>query len=182
MSQKIILRSVVLAVLALSSLALAQEPRHMMKMQCGGGPCLPDLTEEQQAQIEKSKLNLDKEILPLSADLNVKQAELDKLLLADKPDKKAVYKKIDEIEAVKTQIKKMKVGHKLEVRALLTPDQRVAFDKQHSKCCKRFDKMGGPRMGEGMEKTIKIKKIMDNPCPMESQKEMDVEKEMETEE
>ena len=112
----------------------------------------------------------------------MKQAELDKLLLADKPDKKAIYKKIDEIEAVKTQIKKMKVSHKLEVRALLTPDQRVAFDKQHSKCGKRFDKMGKSHMGEGMEKTIKIKKMMKKPCPMESQKEMDVEKEMETEE
>jgi Spy/CpxP family protein refolding chaperone len=183
MTQKIILRSlVVLAVLAMTSLAIAQEPHHMMKMQCGGGPCLPDLTEEQQTQIEKSKLNLDKAILPLNAELDVKKAELDQLLLAEKPDKKAVYKKIDEIGSVKTQIKKMKVDHRLEVRALLTPEQRVAFDKQHSKCGKRFDKMGRHWMGEGMGKTVKIKKMMGKPCPMESQKEMDVEKKMETEE
>ena len=180
MSQKIILRSmVVLAVLAMTSLALAQEPHHMMKMKCGG-PCIPNLTEEQQNKIDQLRLDLDKAIMPLQADLGVKKAELDKLLVADKPDRKAIHKKIDEIMALKTQIKKEKVDNQLQVSALLTPDQRVAFNKCHSKHGMKFEKMGGPCMGKGMEKTIKIKKMMKKPCPMESQKEMDVEKEMES--
>jgi Spy/CpxP family protein refolding chaperone len=179
MSQKIILRSMVLlAVLTMTSLALAQEPKPMMKMQgCGPGPCLPDLTEEQQTQIEKSKLNLDKAILPLNAELDVMKAELDQLFLTDKPDKKAIYKKIDEIEAVKTRIKKLKVDHRLEVRALLTPDQRVAFDKQHSKCGMRFEGMGRPHMGEGMRKTIKIKKMMGKPWQMDMDEDVEPEAE-----
>jgi Spy/CpxP family protein refolding chaperone len=180
MSQKIILRTfVVLAVLAVSSLALAQGPHPMMKMQCEGGSCLPNLTEEQQTQIEKSKLNLDKELLPLEADVDVKRAELDKLFLVEKPDKKAVYKKVDEIGVLQVQIEKIKVDHKLEVRALLTPDQRVAFDKQHSKCGMRCHGMGGSCMGGDMKKMMKIKKMC---CPMESQEELEIEKEVEIKE
>jgi Spy/CpxP family protein refolding chaperone len=180
MSNKIISRGmVVLAVLAMTSLALAQGPRPMMEMQCGGGPCLPDLTEAQETQIEKSKLNLDKEILPLTADLDVKKAELDKLLLAEKPDKKAVYKKIDEIQTVKTKIKRLKVDHRLEVRALLTPEQRVVFDKQRSKRGMKHHGMG--MMGEGGKKFVKIRKHMGRGMPMDVEEEIEVE-EMEIEE
>ena len=172
MSNKIISRGmVVLAVLAMTSFALAQGPR--MRMLYEGGPCLLDLTEAQETQIEKSKLNLDKEILPLTADLDVKRAELDKLLLAEKPDKKSVYKKIDEIQTVRTKLERLKVDHRLEVRAFLTPDQRVVFDKQRSKRGMKHHGMG--MMGEGGKKIVKIRKHMGRGMPMDMEEEIEVE-------
>jgi Spy/CpxP family protein refolding chaperone len=181
MSQKIILRSVVvLAVLALTSMALAQGPHPKMKMIKSGGPCcIPDLTEEQQTQIDKLHLDLDKVVMPLKADLEVKKAELDKLLVTDKPDKKAVHKKIDEIYALKTKIKKTKVDNQLAVSALLTPDQRVAFHKHHSKFGMKHHGMG--MMGEDGKKVIKkIRKHMGKGDPMDLEEEIEVE-EMEVE-
>ncbi|MBN1547285.1 MAG: periplasmic heavy metal sensor [Syntrophaceae bacterium] len=174
MSQKIVLRSVVvLTVLALASLAMAQEPHHKMKMMKYGGSCIPDLTEEQDSQIKKLNLDLDKTVMPLKADLNVKKAELEKLLLADKPDKKAVHKKIDEIMAFKTQLKKKKVDNQLAVSALLTPDQQVAFHKHHSKCGMKHHGMG--MMGEGGKKVVKIRKYMGKDAPMDLEEEVEIE-------
>ncbi len=179
MSNKIISRGmVVLAVLAMTSLALAQGPRPRMRMLYEGGPCLLDLTEAQETQIEKSKIALDKELLPLKADLDVKKAELDKLLLAEKPDKKSVYKKIDEIQTVRTKLERLKVDHRLEVRAFLTPDQRVVFDKQRSKRGMKHHGMG--MMGEGGKKIVKIRKHMGRGMPMDMEEEIEVE-EMEIE-
>ena len=55
------------------------------------------LTEEQQEQIKKLRTELDKEIIPLRGEIDIKQAELKKLLVADNPNKGAVDKKVDEI-------------------------------------------------------------------------------------
>jgi len=111
-----------------------------IKMMKGPGCGMAEnLTEEQQTKFDALHMDLDKALTSLKADLAIKKAELNKLMIVDNPNVGAVEKKIDEIYTLKSTIEKKKTKTHLDVRAILTPEQRVSFDKRH--CCD-----GGPQM------------------------------------
>lgn len=162
MKKNLFIITILLAVFALTvPWAVAQDkekpcPMKSMKhgMRAAG---IPDLTEDQQKQIEKLKTDLDKAILPLESQLDVKSAELKNLMIADNPNIAAVNAKLDEIGGLRTQIQKRRVTNQLEIRKLLTPEQRIAFDKR---TLKRFDRAGmkfqcGPEMGQRVRMMIR---------------------------
>jgi hypothetical protein len=101
--------------------------KKIVKHECCG---MPEWSEDQQKKMEALGLELEKTVLPITAQLEVKAAEIRQLVLADKPDEKAIDKKIDEIGALKLQIAKKRMANRLAVRALLTPEQRAGFDRQ----------------------------------------------------
>lgn len=94
------------------------------------------LTEKQQAQMDK----LHKECMESKKKIHEKIAELQekkfKLMAAEKPDKKAIDKIIEEIGKLTVQGKKIIAGCKLETRALLTPEQlKKCKEMKGKKCC-----------------------------------------------
>ena len=125
-----------LFLLFLSSTLIAQQGmqmrRHMGDSPRGDGQGkmmqMLNLTEEQQAQIEKSRTAHMKEMLPLRNKVQEKQAQMRTLETAEKVDLKAVNKLIDEISSLKTEMAKNKAKHHQEVRNVLTDEQRVKFD------------------------------------------------------
>jgi zinc resistance-associated protein len=131
------------ALTAAASMAFGQGAgmKHVPKG-CPGMGCsgMPGLSEDQQKKIEALNLEIEKALLPIKAQMDVKAAELKALAVADNPDKAAIDKKIEEIGALRTQLMKKKVLNGLAVRALLTPDQRVGFDqKALRECCGPMD-------------------------------------------
>jgi|GEM_PF-1531528 len=141
-------------VFAVTALATGQEMQKRMKLMQkgveieGGAGCGVmckgvDLTEDQEKQAAELRKARDREILGLTADLKVKIAELQKLVIEENPSRSAVGKKVDEIGALKTRIHKARVNHRLAVREILTPEQRVRFDKQSGRSC-------GPMMQKRM--------------------------------
>lgn len=100
---------------------------------------IPDLTEEQEAQIDKLRTAHFKEMEAYRADLGILKAEMQKLKIADKPDQNAIDGKIKDMGAIKTKMAIAANHHHLAVRNLLTDDQKVFFD-QHRR---------GPKMGKG---------------------------------
>lgn len=170
--------SLVLAVI-FSSLLLGQEMPKEMKMmhskpvEKGFGPECPhmkwmglELTEEQQKKIDALKTNLHKALLPLNADLKVKKAELEKLRIAENPSTTAIDKKIEEIGALRTQIHKALVHHRLQVREILTPEQRI-----------KFNQMSYPE--RKMEKRVKILRKGMHPLPPHHMEELGPEEPLE---
>lgn len=89
---------------------------------------IPNLTEAQQKKIDDLMVKHLKEVTPLRNELLEKEARLNTLESADKPDMNAINKTIDEIAALKAQIMKKRVAHRTEVAALLTDEQRVFFN------------------------------------------------------
>jgi Spy/CpxP family protein refolding chaperone len=87
-----------------------------------------DLTKEQKDKLRAIKLDYLKKKMPLKAKMKAIKTDLALLMIADAPDMKAIDKKIDEMLAVKKELKKLKVMHKINVRKELTPEQRVKFD------------------------------------------------------
>lgn len=86
------------------------------------------LTKEQREKLDQMHLKLMKELLPLKDAENTKMHELNLLVTAEKPSKAAISKKAAEIADISRQIMEKKTLHHLEVREILTPEQRSKFD------------------------------------------------------
>ena len=92
------------------------------------GPQLPDLTDDQQEKIMALRVAHQKNMLPVRNSLLEKKAHLRTLTTVDKPDKKAIEVTIKEMNALHTQMQLAQTEHRLEVRGLLTDEQRIIFD------------------------------------------------------
>ncbi len=106
---------------------------------------VPDLTPDQQKQIDALHLNLVKETLSIKNQIAEKDAHLTTLSTGDNVDLTAVNKTIDEMFALKAELMKKHEAFQQDVRKLLTADQKVLFDMHH--CDMKCD---GPEGHEGM--------------------------------
>jgi Spy/CpxP family protein refolding chaperone len=109
---------------------------------------LPNLTDEQKGKIKDIKVSQYKEILPLKNHMAELRAKEHTLTTMEKPDLASIDANIDEITKTQNQILKIKVKYKLQIRALLTDEQRMMFDMRNEHHQKRFKNEGFERRGE----------------------------------
>ncbi|HPB02587.1 MAG: Spy/CpxP family protein refolding chaperone [Bacteroidales bacterium] len=121
-----------------------------MQMHQGGGGCncIPNLTDEQMKKMEPLKLAFHKQKFEIHNQIKAKEAQLIVVSTGDKINKEEAYKLIEEIAALKASLEKAQFDHRMAVRALLTPEQQLAFDMHVAK--------GGDKCGD--------KKGADNNC------------------
>ena len=86
------------------------------------------LTDEQSKQLDQLRLAYKQKVSPLKAKIKQARIELALLVSTDDPSQKAIDKKIDEIVTMKAENMRLKTAHQVEVRKLLTPEQRVSYD------------------------------------------------------
>jgi Spy/CpxP family protein refolding chaperone len=86
-----------------------------------------DLTVEQQNKIQKLKLEPQKVMIPVKAELQKQKLEF-KTLMMNPTDRKKIDAKIDEISKTRAEIQKKCVSHRLAVRNLLTDEQKTKFN------------------------------------------------------
>ena len=89
---------------------------------------IPDLTEEQQTQIQDLRLKLMKDMMDYKNQLNEKRAKLGTMQTQENPDMDAINKMIEEMGKLRTEMHKQKAKHHQEVRSLLNEEQKVFFD------------------------------------------------------
>lgn len=89
---------------------------------------IPDVTDEQEQKIDALRTAHWNEVKSMRADIDILQAELRKLRIADNSDTKGMDAKIDQIGALKTKMFKSTNNHQLQVKNLLTDDQKAWFD------------------------------------------------------
>ncbi|NOX35942.1 MAG: Spy/CpxP family protein refolding chaperone [Calditrichaeota bacterium] len=87
-----------------------------------------NLTEEQQARIMDLRLKLQKDIVPLQADLKKLRSELHLALTQDPFNEGKVKKLVAAIAEKQQAIHLKRVLHKRQIRDVLTPEQRKQFD------------------------------------------------------
>jgi Spy/CpxP family protein refolding chaperone len=116
-----------------------------------------NFTDKQRTEYMKLKLAYKKKKMPLVAKKKQLKVELALLMTADKPNKAAIGKKLDEIAKVKRQKMQTKIDFKIAVRGLLTAEQKVKFDlrmmkksMKGKKRCRRGHKRGYHRRGHMM--------------------------------
>jgi Spy/CpxP family protein refolding chaperone len=103
---------------------------------------IPNLSPEQQTQIQELRTKHLKEVTPLRNELNEKRARLQTLQSAEKPDMNAINKTIDEMAQIKANIIKKKAAHRAEISSLLTDDQRVEFSARRAGGSKKMEHRG----------------------------------------
>ncbi|MGQ9852026.1 MAG: Spy/CpxP family protein refolding chaperone [Candidatus Oleimicrobiaceae bacterium] len=89
---------------------------------------IPNLTDEQKQKIEGLQKAFLKEIQPLRNQLRSERFALMSLKTANNPDQKAINAKIDALAKLRAEIEKKQVAHRLQIRSLLTDEQRAAME------------------------------------------------------
>lgn len=87
-----------------------------------------DLSEEQETQAKAFYSQMKEKTTPIQLDVTAKEVRLQKLMIADKIEENTVFAMVDEISALKAQIRKARLQNKIKLRSILTDDQRVIFD------------------------------------------------------
>mgnify|MGYP003870197161 CR=1 FL=1 len=103
---------------------------------------LPDLNEEQEAQIEDIRVSHMKEMQKYYNTLNEKRAKLRTLQTQDSPNMDEINSVIEEMGKIRTEKHKARAKHYQEVRSLLNDEQKIYFDKHHMKMNKGLHNKG----------------------------------------
>ncbi len=88
-----------------------------------GVPPIPNLTDEQSAQIQALRDGFLKEIEPFQKELYAKGQELRSLWSSQNPDQAAITAKQKEIFNLRSQLQEKGTSLGLEIRKVLTPEQ-----------------------------------------------------------
>lgn len=88
-----------------------------------------NLSTEQTAQMDAAREKLLGQVDELRQQLGVESEALAELVTADEPDSAAMAAQLDSVASLRRQIQQRVLEHFLEVKELLRPDQREAFDE-----------------------------------------------------
>jgi Spy/CpxP family protein refolding chaperone len=83
-----------------------------------------DLDDQQIEKMKALRLDTQKQLVPLRAEAQIAELELRKLLDEDPVNTSAVHEKVEAIGRLRTQIRTRMVDLGIEMRKLLTPEQR----------------------------------------------------------
>jgi Spy/CpxP family protein refolding chaperone len=113
----------------------------------GAGPAMMrelDLSAAQRDKAADIHERAMKKTIQARADLATARLDLHKLMRSDKPDARLIDAQIDRMAALRGSIQKAHTGAMLEMRSMLTPEQRKKFEQLH------MNGPQGPGMGRGM--------------------------------
>ncbi|NOY85624.1 MAG: periplasmic heavy metal sensor [Nitrospirae bacterium] len=86
------------------------------------------LSEHQKVAVDEMHLRLMKDTAAIKAMITVKKTELAVLATQDHAKLEAMNKKIDEILDLKRQKIRARYAHIIEMREMLSPEQRISYD------------------------------------------------------
>jgi Spy/CpxP family protein refolding chaperone len=125
-----------------------------------GMMAIPNLTAEQQNQIDDLRAGHIKDVAGIRTDIEIKQLELARLWRADKLDGGKIVAKVKELGELRSKMQVTQVNHHLAIYKLLTPEQQKSFRPPMMGMCggmrgkgmgRGMGKMGGCGMGGGMQ-------------------------------
>ncbi len=105
-----------------------------------------NLTPEQEAQMEAGRETLFGQVEELRGELSIQTDALADLVTAPEPDRKAIAPQLDKVASLRQEIQQRVVEHFLEVKTLLRPGQREAFDEIIRRHIFRYNGRGHGRM------------------------------------
>jgi Spy/CpxP family protein refolding chaperone len=141
-----VLRIIGVAVLLLAGLTMNAQAAERGPKAKGQGPkagkpmdplAALNLTPEQKQKMDQIHEAAAKQAEPLHKDLAAKMKEMQALWAVDKPDKAALERKHGEMNAINSKLWGIHIDSKLQIHALLTPEQRTKW-------------LSRPGMGPGM--------------------------------
>jgi Spy/CpxP family protein refolding chaperone len=90
-----------------------------------------NLTPEQKQKMDKIHEAASKQAEPLHKEMVAKMKEMQPLWAVDKPDRAAIERKHAEMSAIQNKLWGIHIDAKLQIHALLTPEQRSKWADDH---------------------------------------------------
>lgn len=135
MMKRLVLTTLLAAALAVPSFAQpqagpdGQRQGQRMRVERKGMMGDLNLTEQQQTQMQKLRLDMQKKQVALQSKIRLARIELQEIYLADNPEKSAIEKKMKEISDLQYQVKVAHVDHQFAVKNILTAEQQKIWKK-----------------------------------------------------
>lgn len=107
------------------------------------------MTQQQAEKIRTETFDFQKAQIRNRADVQVKKLELRELLSGQNPDRGAINSKLEEISAARLAQAKASVDFHLDMRAALTPDQKLKLQQMRKEFFQRRFERGGPSNQSG---------------------------------
>ncbi len=104
-------------------------------------PAMQILTEEEQAKVQKARVEFEKKAIPLRADLKVLQIEIDQLILAGKSEKD-ISGKLARKNEVTASLAAERLKHQIEVRAIVGEEKYQKLGLRQGMAMNGCDKPG----------------------------------------
>jgi Spy/CpxP family protein refolding chaperone len=108
------------------------------------GAFMQDLSEEQRTAVREIMQKHREEIEPLRTEMEARNAELQELVRAEAGEA-AIFAKLDEIGALRTEMMKVRMAMQLEIRAQLTDEQKQQLDEKPFMMGRGSGRPGGGR-------------------------------------
>lgn len=93
---------------------------------------IPDLTEDQKTQIKEIKMSRKDDQQKLRDEQRVIREKMTEMKSSDQIDLNAMNALIDEEAKIRAAMKKNRVAGEMEVRKILTEEQRAKLDAKHT--------------------------------------------------
>ncbi len=106
------------------------------------------LSDEQKSKIESIKLKAEKGTISKKAELETANLDLRELLKADKPDRAAIRKKVNEISKLRADLNMIRIDSMLDSKAVLTSEQLENLKKLKQEAAKKKAKHMRERLEE----------------------------------
>lgn len=90
------------------------------------------LTEEQREKMKEIRLSAQENVLALENQIRERKSRLNTLSTGETIDAKAAHSTIEEISNLESDLQKLRWNSRMEIRKLLTNEQKVLFDTFHS--------------------------------------------------
>ena len=129
---KLLVAIIVVLGLSLSVMAQQHYRRQMPQrsMMAHSPMQLLDLTEDQKDQIKEIRLAHIKDVQPMKDEVKINRLKVDVLLKTDDPDMKEIIGLVETNGKLLTQIQVKSIEQKINVRSLLTDEQKIIYDAQ----------------------------------------------------
>lgn len=102
-----------------------------------------NLTDAQKEALKNNAMDMHKKIQPIRNELREAEVHQRTLMTAEKPDIKAINKNIERIGELKVEIAKITAAQRLEMRVLLTDEQRMKLDRHRGEMNRGQGRMAG---------------------------------------
>jgi Spy/CpxP family protein refolding chaperone len=136
---KLLVAIIVVLGLSLSVMAQPHQRRQMphQSMRAQSPLQFLDLSEEQKDQIKEIHLTHLKDVQPIKDEVKINKAKINALLNIDDPDMKEIVSLVEANGKLLTQIQVKSIEKKINVRSLLTDEQKIIYDAHGEKMRER---------------------------------------------
>jgi Spy/CpxP family protein refolding chaperone len=145
-SMKKVYITLIMAMIAISGMAQVRQPEGRGYMGANPRMLEPTLTAEQSQAIAALRSELSKELLQVNNQMAELRAQLRTLQQVDKPDLRAIDKKIDQVTDLQNKRMKLVARTEAKIRENLTEEQRLQYDLRRGKRASHFRNVRKERM------------------------------------